>query len=285
MIGALAAAAAVGGPIIGGLMKQAGANAAAGAAGAAGQQGYAAAQNAANQAWLRGEGTAQQARTFTAPYTQAGYGATKEILNLLGLGTLNPMSTDQYSYGDTSLNETDRAGQQTAALDRFKTSPDYTWRVGQGVNALDRSAASKGGLFSGAQGKAVTGYGQKMGSEEYGNYFNRLAGVAGIGANTANSTNATATGALNTANSAATGVMGPGINALTQGGLSAANYGAQGANAMGNAFEGAVNNFAGFGAYQKWFGGGSGNALDPEANVSGFSYGQGPLGPSDRRSI
>ena len=245
----IGAGAALGGPVLGGLMGQSGAG---GAASGAGGQGYAAAQNAANQAWLRGEGAAQQARVFTSPYTQAGYGATKEILNLLGLGTLNPMSMDQYSYGDTSLNETDRAGQQANALSRFKTSPDYSFRVGEGVKALDRSAASRGRLYSGAQDKAITEWGQKTGSEEYGNYFNRLAGIAGIGANTANSTNATATGALNTANSAATGIMSPGINALTSGGLSAANYGARDAAAMGAGVSEGINNLAGYAAYKKW---------------------------------
>lgn len=277
----IGAGAALGGPVLGGLMNQGGANGAAGAAGAAGQQGYGAAQNAADAAWLRGQGTAQQARVFTAPYTQAGYGATKEILNLLGLGTLNPMSTGEFSYGDTSLNETDRAGNQANALSRFQTSPDYSFRVGQGVQALDRSANARGRLMSGAQDKAITEYGQKMGSEEYGNYFNRLAGVAGLGAGAANSTNAIATGALSSANNASTGIMSPGINALTQGGFNAANYGAQGSNAMANGISGGINNLAGYGAYMNWFNPG-GSSGDPAANLSGFTNGQGPLGPSGR---
>lgn len=86
--------------------------------------------------------------------------------------------------------------------------PSYEWRVSEGINAMDRSAASRGRLLSGAQDKAITRYGQEAGAQEYSNAFNKklteynanlakdqsLAQVgqsatnvvAGVGANTAN---------------------------------------------------------------------------------------------------
>jgi hypothetical protein len=66
-------------------------------------------------------------------------------------------------------------------LRNFFTSPGYNWRVGQGIVGLDRSAASRGGLFSGAQGKAITGFGQQMASDEYGRWLGGLQSLAGQG--------------------------------------------------------------------------------------------------------
>lgn len=57
-------------------------------------------------------------------------------------------------------------------FEQFK-DPAYQFRLEEGVNALDASAASRGRLLSGAQDKAVTSYGQDLASQEYGNAFNR----------------------------------------------------------------------------------------------------------------
>lgn len=63
---------------------------------------------------------------------------------------------------------------QTLAL---QNDPGYQFRMNQGVQALDRSAAARGMLLSGAQTKALTGYGQGLASEELGNAFNRVQSV------------------------------------------------------------------------------------------------------------
>ena len=63
----------------------------------------------------------------------------------------------------------------------FQGSPGYQFRLNQGVQALDRSAAARGRLNSGAQQKALMEYGQGLGSQEYGQQFNRLASLAGVG--------------------------------------------------------------------------------------------------------
>lgn len=67
----------------------------------------------------------------------------------------------------------------------FKESPDYQFAFGQGLQALDRSAAARGGLFSGGADADRIAYGQGMAAQQYGNYYNRLASMAGLGQTTA----------------------------------------------------------------------------------------------------
>jgi len=55
----------------------------------------------------------------------------------------------------------------------FQQDPGYAFRLSEGQKALDRQAAARGGLMSGAALKAAARYGQDMGSQEYGNAFNR----------------------------------------------------------------------------------------------------------------
>jgi hypothetical protein len=55
----------------------------------------------------------------------------------------------------------------------FTTDPGYAFRVSEGMKALDRQAAARGGLISGGALKAAQRYGQDLGSQEYMNAFNR----------------------------------------------------------------------------------------------------------------
>jgi hypothetical protein len=82
-------------------------------------------------------------------------------------------------------------------MDQYKADPGYAFRLSEGQKALDRQAAARGGLISGAALKAATRYGQDMGSQEYQNAFNRyqteraallnpLQSLAGVGMTTAN---------------------------------------------------------------------------------------------------
>jgi hypothetical protein len=63
----------------------------------------------------------------------------------------------------------------------FFASPDYGFRVQEGTSAITGNAASRGLLDSGATGKALIDYGQKSGSAEFSNWYNRLATAAGVG--------------------------------------------------------------------------------------------------------
>jgi hypothetical protein len=59
--------------------------------------------------------------------------------------------------------------------------PSYQFRLGEGLKALERSAAARGGLISGGALKAAQRYGQDFASQEFGNAYNRLASMAGLG--------------------------------------------------------------------------------------------------------
>ena len=62
------------------------------------------------------------------------------------------------------------------------TDPSYGFRFSEGMKALDRSAASRGGLLSGATLRGATRFGQDLASQEYNNAFSRY--VTGFNANT-----------------------------------------------------------------------------------------------------
>lgn len=66
------------------------------------------------------------------------------------------------------------------AMGRFYKSPDYDFRMSEGIRAMDSSAAARGMLMSGAQLRGITEYGQGLAAGEYGNYYNRLSGIAGL---------------------------------------------------------------------------------------------------------
>jgi hypothetical protein len=76
------------------------------------------------------------------------------------------------------------AGAEVAAApDRsaFFESPGYQFRLGEGIRAVERSAAARGSLQSGAAMKAVQRYGEGLAGQEYGNYMAQLGGLAGAG--------------------------------------------------------------------------------------------------------
>ena len=75
--------------------------------------------------------------------------------------------------------------------------PSYKFRFGEGMKALDRQAAARGGLISGGALKAAQRYGQDVASTEFGNAYNRLASLAGIGQTATNNMGA-ATGNFGT---------------------------------------------------------------------------------------
>ena len=110
------------------------------------------------------------------PFRQAGIGALNKLIPL----------SDYTKFG----------------MDQFQADPGYGFRLSEGMKALDRTAAARGGLLSGATLKGAQRYGQDLGSQEYMNAFNRyqternaqlnpLQSLAGVGQ--------TATGALTNA--------------------------------------------------------------------------------------
>lgn len=123
----------------------------------------------------------------------------------------------------------------------YQNDPGVGFRFREGLKALDRSAAARGGLLGGNQLRGVTQFGQELASQEYGNAFNRyqaeraarlnpLQSLAGMGQTSANTIgsaagqygqnmaqnaatmgNIRASGYINQAN-ALTGAAGQGLN-------------------------------------------------------------------------
>ena len=56
----------------------------------------------------------------------------------------------------------------------FSADPGYQFRLTEGQKAIERSAAARGGLNSGATLKALSRYGQGVASDEYQNAYNRF---------------------------------------------------------------------------------------------------------------
>ncbi len=94
-----------------------------------------------------------------APYLQGGNAANAALMFELGLGP------KPQNY----------AG--------FSSTPGYDFRMGQGQDAIQASAAAQGGLNSGSTMKALNSFGQDYASSEYGNYLARLGGQQGVGLN------------------------------------------------------------------------------------------------------
>lgn len=80
------------------------------------------------------------------------------------------------------------------SMSDFQADPGYQFRMQQGQQALEASAAARGGLSGGNFATALTQYGQNFASNEYQNAynrfnqnqqnrFNRLSTIAGIGQN------------------------------------------------------------------------------------------------------
>jgi len=63
--------------------------------------------------------------------------------------------------------------------ERLRATPGYQFRFNEGQNAVQTSAAARGGLNSGATLRALTRYGQDYGTGEFDNYLNRLSTLFG----------------------------------------------------------------------------------------------------------
>ena len=107
-----------------------------------------------------GKAKGEYAQNYYDPYTQAGGNALTMYQNALGLNGAD--------------------GNQ-AAKNAFQTSPGYDFQMGQGLQALDRSASAKGFLNSGNAATSAMQYGQGLANQEYGNWLSRLGALQGQG--------------------------------------------------------------------------------------------------------
>jgi hypothetical protein len=197
------------------------------------------AASAANRAAQMQQEEATRARAALSPWVAAGGGAIGKVTNLLGLGTLK---TDGGNYNTYGLDPAGAKETQQQALADFETSPGYQFRMDEGSKALDRSAASRGLLRSGAQQKAITAFGQGIASEEYGNYMDNLLAVSGLGGQAASSGNNTAAN-----------LTGNAADNIFRGGVARGSAYSAGANALASGISKGVENAAGVIGYKGWF--------------------------------
>lgn len=130
-----------------------------------------------------------QARADQTPFRTAGVSALDQISKLYGLDST-----------DASGNVVKGSGKSD--FSSFTASPDYSFAQQQGQDAINRSAAARGGLLSGAAVKAGETYASGLASQNFNNYYNHLAGIAGQGQAATNATQAAGTNMAN-ANSSA----------------------------------------------------------------------------------
>lgn len=170
-----------------------------------------------------------QTREDQTPWLETGQSALEQLAQYMGIGESN----GQDGYGSLT---------KDFSMDDYEADPGYAFRLSEGEKALERSASSRGGLYSGRYLKDLTRFSQDTASQEYGNaynryqsnqtnQYNRLASLAGVG-QTAN--NALSDAGSSYANSVGNLTM---TDAANQGNLSlaAGNANASGYSGVANA--------------------------------------------------
>ena len=178
--------------------------------------------NAADRATALQQSQYDQTRADLAPYRVAGTNALAQLT----AGTA-PGGQFTKSFG----------------MSDFEQDPGYGFRMSEGLKALDRTAAARGNLLSGATLKGAQRYGQDLGSQEYQNAFNRyqtnrsnilnpLQSLAGVGQTSTNQ-------GISAGQNFATNVGNLGMGAASNqadAGLAAARANQSAYGAIGNAF-------------------------------------------------
>lgn len=95
-----------------------------------------------------------------APFREAGLTAQNRFMELMGLG----QPTGGQDFGRYA---------RDFSMEDYQQDPGYAFRLSEGMKALERSAAARGGLLSGSMLKGAQRFGQGLASEEYQNAFNR----------------------------------------------------------------------------------------------------------------
>lgn len=231
-----AAAAVVGGSVVGGLVSSSGAQSAA--------------QTQANAANNAQQISQQEFNTITQqeqPFLQGGYGALSNLDYMLGIGpnnapgnTSSPSGTPGMSYtagaggsivpqlsagssGAQATGPTSAAGGYGSLVSPFtaqnfqQLSPAYQFQQQQGMQGVLNGDTSGQGALSGATQKDLIGYNQNLANTSFnnafnqyqtqqGNIFSRLSGIANLGQSAATNTAQTGTALAGQAAQSATNV-------------------------------------------------------------------------------
>jgi hypothetical protein len=157
------AAAIVGGALIGGMASNKASSAQAQSAGEATQ---AQRDIADQQTALQREQYLKQLE-LNEPFRQAGLTGQNMLLAQLQGG---PYASAK--FGGVAGYDPASVMRNFGASD-FQADPGYAFRLSEGMKALDRTAAARGGLLSGSTLKGAQRYGSDLASQEYQNAFNR----------------------------------------------------------------------------------------------------------------
>lgn len=156
--------------------------------------------------------------------------------------------------GQQALGQVNDIRNGAPGWDNFLRSPDYQFAQSEGMNALQNSAASRGGLLSGNFLRGAQQFGQGLASQQFGNYYNRLNDASKLG-----QTSAAGMGALSAQTSNQIG--------QTQMGVGAAQ--ASGAVGLANTANGAASNYLMYKGLSSYGNNGGGGGYLPQ----GGSYG------------
>ena len=171
------------------------------------------------------------------PFRQAGMTAQDQIMQLLGIG------------GDASMPGYGSLARPFGQQD-FEQDPGYAFRQAEGMKALERSAAARGNLLSGASMKGIHRFGQDLASHEYGNAFIRFQIERAARLNPLQSLMGAGQSATNVM-TGATGAAGQNIGQMQLGAGQARASGYVGqANALANALQGIGSAASSFPLYQ-----------------------------------
>ena len=114
---------------------------------------------------------------------------TKGMINRLteAYNTANAALKDNQAQAATLYQPYTSAGTNALANladpnKNFQASPDYQFRLNQGLNAVTQNKAVNGLLQSGSALKGINDYAGQSASQEFGNWWGRQAGLAGLGA-------------------------------------------------------------------------------------------------------
>lgn len=184
-------------------------------------------KDAANQSIAEQQRQYDQTRADQAPWRTAGAGALSKLAGLYGVDTGNGAAKVPNSQ----------------LYDEFRATPGYGFQMSEGLKAVDRGAAARGLLGSGAAVKGEARFAGGLADTTYGQYVNQLQSLAGVGQTATQATSQAGQNAANNISSAYTNA----------GNARASSY----AN-TGSAINGTLNNLASVYAYGQ--GGGFGNS-------------------------
>lgn len=150
------------------------------------------------------------------------------VNSLLGAATANRAADAEIAAGDRAIAEQARQYDTTRqdfmpwmnagrdALGRlqnpgasFTASPDYEFVRGEGTRGIENRFAARGGARSGNALRALAEFNSGLASQDFGNWWNRQAGLAGVGQA---ATGTVANAGTNAANNTSNALIGQGVS-------------------------------------------------------------------------